>query len=165
MINIEKIKEMTRYRTYLGFGYLGAVERDDETDEMLVEAANSLGLSVYEVFLWANSRCGRKFMDPHKPKSSSEFIQGIESSLPSLKDEDRQCLIPEFVKSAKANQLTATTPGLPKLRAVSPDGYPASFFWDKMDDPWVIYYDPRRDKVEATPWLDFTRHQLEGGDE
>jgi hypothetical protein len=46
-----------------GFGYLGGTRRSSRSDKYLAEAANELGLDREEIFLWANSKPARHFMD------------------------------------------------------------------------------------------------------
>ena len=56
-----------------GYGYLGHTYRYGVTDAMLMEAAVELGLGKEQVFAWANSVYGRKFMDAHPEPLMMDF--------------------------------------------------------------------------------------------
>lgn len=57
------IENMTNDAEFGGFGYLGHSDRTERTDARLATAANRLGLTTADVFLWANSRYARHAMD------------------------------------------------------------------------------------------------------
>lgn len=69
-----------------GFGYLGHENRNHATDLQLAQAAQDLGLSYDDVFLWADSRSARHFMDG-APAGASNFANQIKKDLPTLKKE------------------------------------------------------------------------------
>lgn len=88
MIGTSDIKAMTDNSDWLGWGYLGHELRSDETDEKLAAAANWLGLDEADVFLWANSRLARHFMDGYGPEVTSKgFEAALDEGLPTLRAE------------------------------------------------------------------------------
>ena len=71
---------------YGGFGYLGHEFRGHASDVNLVKAANEMGLGIEDLFLWANSRYARHFMDQERV-SVRAFKQIMTSELPRLREE------------------------------------------------------------------------------
>jgi hypothetical protein len=62
-ITYEQIEELRTRGEWRGFGYLGHENRRHATDVVLASVATLMSLSIDEVFLWANSRPARHFMD------------------------------------------------------------------------------------------------------
>lgn len=76
-----------------GFGYLGHLERNQgmDTDAALLEVANGLGLNSTDLWLWADSRPARHFMDGAPTHDAGSFRRelaiDISRHLPSLRAE------------------------------------------------------------------------------
>jgi len=62
-ISYRDIERLADHDDFGGFGYLGNSERNHDTDSILARTANDQGLTLDEVFLWANSRMARHFAD------------------------------------------------------------------------------------------------------
>lgn len=69
-LTVADFDKMTTNEKWLGFGYLGerrnALESGRDTtaaDESAIAEANRLGLTVEELFEWANSKNGRWYGD------------------------------------------------------------------------------------------------------
>lgn len=63
MITYRDIESLTHNADFGGFGYLGHSMRTHDADVALATAANDLGLTLAQVFEWANSKPGRWFGD------------------------------------------------------------------------------------------------------
>lgn len=68
-----------------GYGYLGASTRNSWSDKYLAEAGNELGLDLEELFLWANSKPGRHFMDNY-PTNFYDYRRGHWSEMHSSEE-------------------------------------------------------------------------------
>lgn len=90
-ITPQTIEAMTEHAEYGGFGYLGHSDRTHESDRALATAANLLGLTADDVFLWANSRYARHAMDvmPKHPVASDfeAAMMNPRRGLPALRAE------------------------------------------------------------------------------
>jgi hypothetical protein len=75
-----KIKDLNTFYSG-GFGYLGHEKRTPDTDVILVEAANELGLKTEELALWCDSRLARHAMDtiPHFVNEEGAIVGMIDS--------------------------------------------------------------------------------------
>jgi len=62
-ITVELINGLAEHPDHEGWGYLGHYSRTDRTDRVLAAVATECGLTIDDVFLWANSRSARHFMD------------------------------------------------------------------------------------------------------
>lgn len=59
MIRYTDIENMRQREDWAGYGYLGSHFRTHKSDQALAAAANSLGLSIEQVFAYVNSKAGR----------------------------------------------------------------------------------------------------------
>lgn len=82
-ITPDQIANLTNNPEFGGFGYLGHEFRDAVSDSLLAAAADQLHLTLDDVFLWANSRPGRHFMDT-EPWNIGQFVEELERELPFL---------------------------------------------------------------------------------
>lgn len=90
MIHFTDIENLANRDDYLGYGYLGHSSRNHYSDTYLAEAANDQGIDLEDVFLWANSKCGRWFLDTH-----GQAIEG-EELFPAMMAHDMQENLPEL---------------------------------------------------------------------
>lgn len=85
--HLELISLQTR-KDFAGFGYLGHHKRTGKTDHNLLAAANKMDLTLEELYLWANSKFGRHFMDYYGSKSPvSIFVANMRPALADLRRE------------------------------------------------------------------------------
>lgn len=89
MITYQDIENLVERDEYMGFGYLGNSRRRHDHDRLLATAANHLGLSLDDVFLWANSRPARHFMDWWE-NDFQELCEQLDRKLPGLRLEVAQ---------------------------------------------------------------------------
>lgn len=92
LITTGQINDMTERPEHHGFGYLGHEHRTAQSDRTLRDAANQLGLSNADVFLWANSRYARHWMDVREQPTLEDFIHVLRDDtkrgLPALQIEE-----------------------------------------------------------------------------
>lgn len=84
------IAKMTDHEDFGGFGYLGHENRTGISDAQLAEAANDLRIPAVELFMWANSRCARHFMDNYEDRSGAyrRFCDALTRDLVVLRAEE-----------------------------------------------------------------------------
>ncbi len=70
-------------------GYLGHSNRTETNDKRLLKAAIDLGLSMDQLYLWANSRNARHAMD-NGSLSTTEFRRCLQNDLPDLEEEQKR---------------------------------------------------------------------------
>lgn len=86
-ITINDLGAMTDHPDWGGWGYLGHESRTAATDAELVAAANDANVDATDLFLWANSRCARHFMDMYPDPRFGGFGDELARSLPVLRAE------------------------------------------------------------------------------
>lgn len=87
-ITYEQIEAFADDDEFMGFGFIGHSRRRHRHDVALAEAANRNELQLDEVFLWANSRWARHFMDQAFDATGEVLVDKLEralfASLPDL---------------------------------------------------------------------------------
>lgn len=86
MITADDIRSLEERDEWGGWGYLGSSDRTPVEDAKLAQAATKSGLSLDDVFLWANSTYGRHFAD-NAPQSIRAYRAELDRWLPSLRAE------------------------------------------------------------------------------